>query len=236
MKFISLDANRTPGRFNCQLNKLVRQALISGRRCHSASGMYWEKILKTKQAIYSAILAMTTVASSSPTHALDLNKAKFPLYYECHSEKSAGLMRDKETGELKATVFLTNRADKWQMKIEKIENEKDLSKFPANCTFERRAYAATGNWRPIDFAAASPQFCAVNTYIDGSRSIEAATYCRISSLKKGNGEFVCGITDSFYFDSDRLEGIRAETDLTALSIGFNTTASINKIRCTRLDR
>ena len=45
------------------------------------------------------------LSALSTASALDLRKATKDLYYECHTEMSAGLYKDPKSGEIQATVF-----------------------------------------------------------------------------------------------------------------------------------
>jgi hypothetical protein len=197
-------------------------------------------IIKELCIFWSAFvfLSLTTLIPFN-AFALDLTKATFPLYYECHTEESAGLYLDKTTGDIRATTFLVNKADKWQVKVEKVTSENDLKRVPISCVIQRRARNAENNGIYFnsrkDRTFLQPEFCLTDTFTDGTRSIDSSSHCRLS-VKRGDAEIACGIEDSFIFDSDRLRGIRTASSLLALNMGYNKSASMETIQCTRLDR
>lgn len=171
--------------------------------------------------------------------ALDLKNAKFPLFYECHKEQSAGLYTNRSTGNVEATQFSVDRSDRWQMKIDVIRKLEDLKSLPYKCTDQRNArIAATGR---NSFNAAQtgdklfkPEYCATFKYSEGTESIEISQHCKLAVST--DGEIFCGITDSFFFDSDRLIGFQTADSLTAFRYGYVKTATVDSIACIRLDR
>ena len=167
--------------------------------------------------------------SFTKAYAVNLATANFPLHYECHNEATAGLYNDKSTGNIESTVFTVDRSDKWQMMIFSIDRNSELANLPLNCTTERNKFN-DGKNREVK----NREFCVVEKFFDGAQSLESATHCRLISKK--DGHLFCGSTNSFYFDTDRLLGIKVSSDLTAFVLGFVKAVDASRIACQRLDR
>lgn len=181
-------------------------------------------------------IMMGLVLLSSGAFSLDLAKTKFPLYYECHYEKSAGLSRESRGAEIRATVFTINRSDKWQMRVDKLDRKNDLTKYEKTCAEELSKRAISAPWID-DFANnAAPKFCVTSIYASGSEKIESSTFCNIFSPERNNSMLECGSNKTFYFDTDRLTGIIAQESLLAFHMGYTKTATMSEMACIRLDR
>ncbi|MDG1109918.1 MAG: hypothetical protein P8N60_14745 [Burkholderiaceae bacterium] len=171
--------------------------------------------------------------------ALDLKNAKFPLFYECHKEQSAGLYTNRSTGNVEATQFSVDRSDRWQMKIDVIRKVEDLKSLPYKCTNQRNARIAATGKNPFNASQTrdklfEPEYCATFKYSAGTESIKISQHCKLAVT--GDGEIFCGITDSFFFDSDRLIGFQTDDSLKAFRYGFVKTATVESIACIRMDR
>lgn len=181
--------------------------------------------MTTKYFFALAIVLFT----ATNAYTVNLTTAKFPFHYECHNEATAGLYNDKSTGSIESTVFTVDKSDKWQMTVFPIDRASELANLPLNCTTDRNKFNGEPNR-----AVQNREFCMVEKFVDGTKSLESATHCRL--LGKKDGHLLCGPTNSFYFDTDRLLGIKVSNDLTAFVLGLVKAVDASRIACQRLDR
>ena len=164
-----------------------------------------------------------------PALALNLNELQKPLYYECYKTHEAGLYKNKSTDEIQSGRFNVDPRDKWRLTIARVRSPEDLIKY--NCTKDRIARKGFGAlWDEGD-----PEFCIVQTFFDGRKSISRANHCKILIYANDEG-LKCGPADSFYFDSDRLYGLEASDSVYTILIDPIISLTVKKFKCQRLDR
>jgi hypothetical protein len=162
--------------------------------------------MKCCNGIAIAMVSFCGLSALSTASALDLRKATKDLYYECHTEMSAGLYKDPKSGEIQATVFEPDPSDRWEMKLVRIRSQDDFKKLPHACGYQR---SKQDHLFPNSFDEDFPEFCKVKTIKDEGRTLVRAEFCELTSsgLRQGYNAIACGLEDTTFFDSDRLFGI-----------------------------
>ena len=161
--------------------------------------------------------------------ALDLSSIKRQVVYECKMSEQAGFFVNLN-GELSPTVFDVDKSERWLMQLQKIENIEQLGGLPYQCSTERNKFYGS-----IDSAIIPNEYCLIRKYKSGSQSIEVVNHCRLGR-DKTNGKLICGVGSDLFFDSDRLYGVDANSNLLSFSLGFSRSMAIDKFECKRLDR
>lgn len=193
--------------------------------------------MKYSNGIAIAMVSFCGLSTLSTASALDLRKVTKDLYYECHTEMSAGLHKDPKTGEIQATVFEPDPSDRWEMKLVRLQSSVDLEKVPHACVSEREK---RDRMAPSLFYKTIPEFCNLTTYKAGGDSAVIATHCVVRSRGMNDDRYNalnCGLGDSLYFDSDRLWGIDGSNSVSCFgSKNYCLSATVSKFVCQRLDR
>ena len=130
--------------------------------------------MKCCNVIAIAMVSFCGLSALSTASALDLRKVTKDLYYECHTEMSAGLYKYSKSGEIQATVFEPDPSDRWEMKLVRLQSSVDLEKVPHACVSEREK---RDRMAPSLFYKTIPEFCNLTTYKAGGDSAVIATHC-----------------------------------------------------------
>ena len=176
-----------------------------------------------KLVISLILLAISAFTVSDAVYALDLERAKLPLFYECRAALAGGMWKDKKTGEFRAGELSVN-TEVFELKIQRFKAMNDPE--------ARGACEADKRRNPVGFGSEDKEYC-ITKKIGTAFFTDHCHLTASSQLKKTNHGLLC--SRDFFLDTDRGYAL-SSVILSALYDNYPGGASYTKYDCKRLDR